>query len=116
MPDERYGGIKSSLQEDLEHVEHQLREHGVDPSDDSVHIEVDEGFADSAQATAERSEALALIEQLRTHRKGVMDAIERIDAGTYGKCERCGNEIPVERLEALPTAKLCVTCKQEVGG
>ena len=39
-------------------------------------------------------------------------ALGRIDAGTYGRCERCGNEIPEERLQAVPYATLCVTCKQ----
>ena len=39
-------------------------------------------------------------------------ALERLDDGSYGWCERCGNAIPVERLAAFPSATLCVTCKQ----
>ena len=39
-------------------------------------------------------------------------ALERIEAGTYGTCERCGAEIPEERLEAVPYATLCVACRQ----
>ena len=39
-------------------------------------------------------------------------ALERLDEGSYGWCERCGNPIPVERLAAFPSATLCVTCKQ----
>jgi DnaK suppressor protein len=39
-------------------------------------------------------------------------ALGRIDAGTYGRCERCGNEIPEERLQAVPYATLCLSCKQ----
>ena len=39
-------------------------------------------------------------------------ALERLDGGGYGWCERCGNPIPVERLAAFPSATLCVTCKQ----
>ncbi len=39
-------------------------------------------------------------------------AIGRIDAGTYGTCARCGNEIPEERLAAVPYAVLCLSCKQ----
>jgi RNA polymerase-binding transcription factor len=38
--------------------------------------------------------------------------VARIDAGSYGRCERCGQEIPEERLDAVPYATLCVTCKQ----
>jgi len=37
-------------------------------------------------------------------------ALERIDAGTYGRCAACGTAIPGERLEAVPWAALCVPC------
>jgi RNA polymerase-binding transcription factor DksA len=37
-------------------------------------------------------------------------ALERIEAGTYGVCERCGGLIAIERLEAIPFARLCVIC------
>ena len=39
-------------------------------------------------------------------------ALGRIDEGTYGTCGRCGNEIPEERLSAVPYAALCVDCKR----
>lgn len=39
-------------------------------------------------------------------------ALERIDAGTYGRCVHCGVEIPVERLEFRPYAAGCVSCQQ----
>ena len=37
-------------------------------------------------------------------------AVERIDAGTFGKCERCGQPIPKGRLEAIPYVRTCVRC------
>jgi DnaK suppressor protein len=37
-------------------------------------------------------------------------ALERLDAGTYGRCIACGTPIPAERLEAVPWAALCVPC------
>lgn len=40
----------------------------------------------------------------------VEHALARIDAGDYGICESCGNDIPVARLDALPYATLCVNC------
>jgi DnaK suppressor protein len=115
MTDERYAAIRQTLEQEKASVERQLEEHGVSPSDDTVELDVDEGFADSAQATAERSELLGMIEQLRSQRAEVVAALERMDNGTFGKCERCGQEIPIERLEAIPTARLCVSCKQQVG-
>ncbi len=41
-------------------------------------------------------------------------ALGRIEDGTYGKCERCGKDIPVERLEARPWAELDIDCQREV--
>ena len=41
----------------------------------------------------------------------IIDALDKIDAGTYGICESCQSEIPRIRLRALPYAKLCVKCK-----
>ena len=38
------------------------------------------------------------------------EALERIDAGTFGECERCGNDIGPGRLKAMPTAALCIDC------
>ena len=42
------------------------------------------------------------------------DALERIDAGTFGECERCGNDIGQGRLKAIPTAALCIECATAV--
>lgn len=38
-------------------------------------------------------------------------ALERVGLGTYGKCQECGEPISRERLEAVPHARLCITCK-----
>ena len=53
--------------------------------------------------------------------KGVLDqieaAIERIEDGSYGRCEECGEKIPKARLDAIPYAALCVRCaSQEEAG
>lgn len=41
----------------------------------------------------------------------VEDALERLRAGTYGRCERCAEPIPVERLEILPMSRYCTPCQ-----
>ena len=115
MAEVNHEGLRAQLQTELGAVERQLEEHGVELDGDGIQVDVDEGFADSAQATTERSEFLALVDQLRTQRADIVAAIDRIDEGTYGKCENCGNAIPLERLEARPTARLCVTCAQQRG-
>ncbi len=43
--------------------------------------------------------------------KKINEAIEAIESGDYGYCETCGVEIGIERLEARPTATLCIDCK-----
>lgn len=45
--------------------------------------------------------------------KKVMDALMRIDEGTFGYCHDCGEEIEENRLHARPTARFCITCKEE---
>ena len=43
----------------------------------------------------------------------ISKAIEKIEKGTYGVCEKCGKEISQKRLEAFPAAKLCIKCKKK---
>lgn len=68
-------------------------------------------MADQGSATFERELDMTLEENLRRHLEDVRSALGRIEAGTYGRCERCSAEIPVERMEAVPTASLCIACK-----
>lgn len=52
---------------------------------------------------------------LKVHEENILQDIEgalkRIDNGTYGTCAHCGNEIPAQRLEVIPYAKLCIECE-----
>jgi DnaK suppressor protein len=54
-----------------------------------------------------------LIEQQARGLGDINRALERILDGSYGKCVRCGNVIGKDRLEAIPTALLCLDCKRE---
>ena len=47
-------------------------------------------------------------------RRAIKAALERIDAGEYGLCDRCGEPMNPRRLQALPWAVNCVACQQEV--
>ena len=53
---------------------------------------------------------LALRDRERTQLRQVLDALERLDAGTYGVCRSCGKPIAPERLEAIPWAATCIDC------
>jgi DnaK suppressor protein len=77
---------------------------------------LDEGMDTYDLASEERSREINLILSDRDREKlqSIEDALERIDAGTYGICEMCEEEIAPERLEALPFTRLCVTCQSEL--
>lgn len=68
--------------------------------------------ADTGSKTFEREQEISLANSILERINQVDRAMERLDEGTYGWCERCGTAIPVERLAAFPSATLCVTCKQ----
>lgn len=106
--------LRASLMIDREDVRRQLVDNGADPDAGSVeNLDFDFGFADSAQSTAERNKVLAVIQGLKDRLSDVEAALAKMDAGSYGVCERCGEAIPLERLEAIPYARLCISCKQK---
>ncbi|MHB8080257.1 MAG: TraR/DksA family transcriptional regulator [Candidatus Krumholzibacteriia bacterium] len=43
----------------------------------------------------------------------IMEALARIEDGTYGRCESCNGQIAIERLKALPYTRLCIECKEK---
>ncbi len=67
-----------------------------------------------ATETAELEKRLTLEKRIRNQLTEVDHAIQKINEGNYGSCERCGHPINPERLEALPTATLCMVCKGQV--
>lgn len=61
---------------------------------------------------------LELNNALRVHEESILQdirkALARIEDGTYGICRRCGTEIPAPRLEALPYARFCLDCEDDM--
>ncbi|MDQ6650208.1 MAG: TraR/DksA family transcriptional regulator [Actinomycetota bacterium] len=68
--------------------------------------------ADAGTKTFEREQEMSLANNSRDLLAQVERALARLDDGTYGECESCGNPIGKARLQAFPRATLCVTCKQ----
>jgi RNA polymerase-binding protein DksA len=68
--------------------------------------------ADAGSKTFEREQELSIAANRFDLLSQMQRAVERIDAGTYGYCERCGKPIPRARLQAFPMATLDVECKQ----
>ena len=70
----------------------------------------DEHDPDGSTIAFERAMVAALLAQARAQCTELEAALERLDAGTHGKCERCGQAIAPARLEVLPATALCITC------
>lgn len=68
---------------------------------------------DQAAADIEQSMRMRLCNREMLYIKKIEEALRRIENGTFGECEECGEEIEIRRLEARPTATLCVFCKEE---
>ena len=74
-------------------------------------VQFDDESGEGDTINVERERDLALSAQARAAVDEIDRALAKIDAGTYGICERCGQPIPKARLKALPYAALCVACK-----
>jgi RNA polymerase-binding protein DksA len=94
------------LREELDLAEHEiddmLRDGGDGAGDDP---------ADAGSKTFEREHEMSLANNTRDMLVQAERALARIDNGTYGICENCGNPIGKARLQVFPRATLCMTCK-----
>lgn len=72
---------------------------------------------DRASMEAERNFTLRIRDRERKLIGKIKEALERVEDGTFGLCESCGEEIGIKRLEARPVTTLCIDCKtkQEAG-
>ena len=79
-------------------------------------------IVDERESEIEESAQLDRITRVESHLEerdqrllqDIEGALDRLDAGEYGECERCGEEIGAARLKALPTATLCIECAKEM--
>jgi len=98
--------LRASLEQERSDLCERLDEMGLLSGGETF----DANFADSSQVTAERGEVEALAGNLRESLNDVEAAIVKLDNGTYGDCEGCGQPIDPARLEAKPAARLCMVC------
>ncbi len=107
--------LKRRLDEERERLEAQVAELNMAErellSEASGENAYRDHMADQGSATFERELDMTLEENLREMLDDVLAALARVEEGTYGRCARCGADIPAERMEAVPIASLCITCK-----
>lgn len=101
------GDLRAALEGERSNLRQQLTDLG---EGDEGSLAFDQNFADSSQVTAERAEVEALVKSIRESLDEVETALGKLDAGTYGACESCGQPIAPARLEAKPAARFCINC------
>jgi DnaK suppressor protein len=108
-------------QETLQQILHQFRESVIADIEKQLGQELDPRKIDVAMDTGdwaafELSEGIdyKILEMRYKTYKEIADAFRRLEAGTYGVCERCGEEIPVERLKVEPFTRYCVPCLNQI--
>ena len=73
----------------------------------------DKDEVDQANAVVEQNIRMQLKNRETFTLRKVTEALKKIDDGTYGECDSCGEQIELRRLQARPTATLCIACKEE---
>lgn len=99
----------------LEEEKKRIMRHLEDISDSSV-VELGEGTGDSVDLAAleiNQNSLQKIGKRELGHLKKIDIALKKMDDGTYGECENCGEEIAFARLMARPVAQLCIDCKTE---
>jgi DnaK suppressor protein len=71
----------------------------------------EDGFGEGDTLNVERDRLVVVASEAQARVVEIDAALARVEAGTYGRCEACGKAIPEARLEVLPEATLCVSCK-----
>jgi DnaK suppressor protein len=106
--------LRDRLNGDVSHLADEAlrksgREAGGNLSSMPIHM------ADLGTDAFEQENTLNLLQNEEKELAEIAAALERVDQGTFGRCEECGGEIPAPRLKALPHARFCVDCarKQE---
>ncbi len=105
--------IKNVLLRQQKDVEKNLKEvEKEDPAKAESLAESSEPGTDAYIADS-HTRTLAVEQQLKKTNSSIKAALSKITKGTYGKCEKCGNQIEVGRLLAMPTASYCLSCSKK---
>lgn len=102
--------LKKYLQREKKVVDKNLKEVAADdPALSPALAETSEPGTDSYIADS-HAKTVVLGTQLKKVSNSIKNALLKIKKGTYGKCEKCGKQIEIGRLLAMPTAQYCLSC------
>lgn len=104
---------RTLLESEKKRIEDELAQLGLDSKSNDVRREGSPFGKREEEATEslEFEKRLALEKQLYEQMTEIEHALQKIEDGTYGLCDGCGQPIAANRLEALPQASLCIECK-----
>ena len=104
---------RTLLESEKNRIEDELTQLGLDAQSNDVRREGSPFGKREEEATEslEFEKRLALEKQLNEQLVEIEHALQKIEDGTYGICDGCGQPIAENRLEALPQASLCIECK-----
>lgn len=111
---QQYAALRRRLASERDELQAQLDAQRMSNDEQATDNGVRHHPADEATDVFLREQSLALNNNTADLMAQVDDALARMDAGTYGTCDRCGREIGAERLEAKPYATLCIECQSIV--
>jgi len=103
----RQGHLERRLRHELDTVIGRLDHAGALAASDELCGEL----VDDAQVIEVREDHQLTRARLVQRAKGLLDALQRLRVGTYGRCDECEASIPIARLRALPSATTCVRCQ-----
>lgn len=101
----------------LERVRHAFDDDHLDSETEQQNLAelstFDQHQADIGTETFEREKDISILEQVEAELDEIVEAMRRLDSGTYGLCVACGQPIDPARLEAQPAARLCMADQRE---
>jgi DnaK suppressor protein len=100
---------RARLEREIETLEAELAQSLEDASEESPY---DQHMAETAAATLDREIVLTLEGNAQAAIAHIDRAMQKLDDGSYGRCDRCGLPIGEDRLRAAPFANLCIECKR----
>lgn len=108
--------IEKLLHEELKEADQELEQLDEQVRDFGERSDIAEGAdnhpGDDSDRLSEQERLLTIRSQLAERKEHIVHALSKVDDGSFGACERCGNPIPYGRLEALPFARYCVDCQE----
>ncbi len=114
FPKKQIDKLKKYLIKEKNQVDKNLKEvENEDPAKSPALAESSEPGTDSYIADTHTKDVVLEL-QLKKASSSIKDALLKIKKGTYGKCEKCGKQIEVGRLLAMPTAQYCLTDSKKI--